>query len=500
MSEKLDRLKELLGEVSDLGKAAAVLSWDQQVNMPPMGGEGRGQQLSTLSRIIQEKFTSDEVGRLLDDLKQEFAGADAESDDAAMIRVAARNYDKARRVPPEFVAEQAIVSTRAFEAWREARGKSDFSIFLPHLEKNVELVRKYVDFFPPADHPYDTLLDDYEPGMKTAEVKEIFDGLRPKQVKLIKAIAASKQVKSDFLHRRYNDQKLWDFGVNVITRFGYDWNRGRQDKAPHPFETSFNANDVRITTRFEKENPLSMLFNTMHEAGHAMYEQGIDPRYERTSLSGGTSLAIHESQSRMWENLVGRSFPFWGHFYPALKKTFPSQLDGVSLKSFYRAINKVEPTLIRVNADEATYNLHIMLRLELEVAMVEGSIALKDLPGIWNTKMQEYLGITPPDDARGVLQDVHWSYGSVGYFSTYALGNLVSAQLWEKINKDIRNLHEQIRRGEFSELLGWLRKNIHQFGHKYDPQDLVQKITGSKISPEPYVRYLTKKYSEVYGL
>ncbi len=500
MSEKLNQLKEMLGEVSDLGKAAAVLGWDQQVNMPPRGSEGRGQQLATLSKIIQEKFTSDEVGKLLDELKHEFNGADSSNDEAAMIRVAARNYDKARRVPPEFVAEQALVSTQAFEAWREARGKSDFSIFLPHLEKNIELVRKYISFFPPADHPYDILLDDYEPGMKTADVKMIFDGLRSKQVKLIKSVAASKQVKDDFLHTKYNEQKLVDFGVKVITRFGYDWSRGRQDKAPHPFETAFNVNDVRITTRFEKENPMATLFSTMHEAGHALYEQGIDPMYERTSLAGGTSLAIHESQSRMWENLVGRSLPFWEHFFPVLKKTFPAQLDGVRVKSFYKAINKVEPSLIRVNADEATYNLHIMLRLELEIAMVEENIILKDLPEIWNAKMQEYLGITPPNDARGVLQDVHWSYGSVGYFSTYALGNLVSAQLWEKINKDIRNLDDQIRKGEFGELLGWLRKNIHQFGHKYDPQDLVQRVTGSKISAEPYVRYLSRKYGEVYDL
>lgn len=498
MSEKLSKLKELLGEVSDLNKAASVLSWDQQVNMPPGGSEGRGQQLATLGKIAQEKFTADEIGKLLDDLKQEYA--DGDSDDAAMIRVAARNYDKAVRVPAEFVAEQAIVSTKAFEAWVDARRKSDFSIFLPHLEKNVELVKKYVSFFPPADHPYDTLLDDYEPGMKTAEVKAIFDGLRPKQVKLIKAIAATKQVKDDFLHKKYNEKKLWDFGVNVITQYGYDWNRGRQDKAPHPFETSFNVNDVRITTRFEADNPMATLFSTFHESGHAMYEQGVNPAYERTPLANGTSLAVHESQSRMWENLVGRSLPFWEHFYPKLKKTFPSQLDGVSLKSFYKAINKVEPSFIRVNADEATYNLHIMLRLELEIGMVEGSIAIKDLPEIWNAKMQEYFGITPPNDAMGVLQDVHWSYGSIGYFSTYALGNLVSAQLWEKINKDIRSLDDQIRQGNFSELLGWLRTKVHVHGHKYDPQDLVQMVTGSKITPEPYVRYLTKKYSEIYGL
>jgi carboxypeptidase Taq len=498
MSEKLKRLKEILGEVADLGKASAVLSWDQQVNMPPMGAEARGQQLATVRKIVQEKFTTDEVGKLLDDLKQEFAGAD--NDDAAMIRVAARNYDKAKRVPPEYVAERALASSRAFKAWVEAKAKSDFSIFLPHLEKNVELVLKYISFFPSADHPYDVLLDNFEPGMKTAEVKAIFDGLRPKQVKLIKAIAASKQVKDDFLHRKYNEKKLWDFGVGVITEFGYDWKRGRQDKAPHPFETAFDVNDVRITTRFESENPFAMLFGTMHEAGHAMYEQGINPAYERTPLSGGTSLAIHESQSRMWENLVGRSFAFWEYFFPKLKKTFPSQLDGVSLKSFYKAINRVEPSLIRVNADEATYNLHIMLRLELEIAMTEGSIAIKDLPEIWNAKMQDYLGVTPPDDAKGVLQDIHWSSGSVGYFSTYALGNLVSAQLWEKINDDVHNLDDQIRKGEFNELLGWLRKKIHQYGHKYDPQDIVQNVTGSRITPEPYVRYLTKKYSEVYGL
>ncbi|HSO13962.1 MAG TPA: carboxypeptidase M32 [Anaerolineales bacterium] len=500
MSEKLEKLKVLLGEVSDIGHAAAVLGWDQQVNMPPGGAEARGQQLATLSKIAQEKFVSDEVGRLIEDLKADFADADPASDEAAMVRVAARNYDKAKRVPPEFVAEQAVVTSKAFEAWVEAKGKSEFSIFQPHLEKVVDLVRKYISFFPPADHPYDTLLDDYEPGMKTADVKEIFNVLRPKQVELIKAITSAKQVKDDFLHRKYNEKKMMDFGVDVITKYGYDWSGGRQDKAPHPFQTTFGPGDVRITTRFEADNPTATLFSTLHESGHAMYEQGVNPAYARTPLMGGTSLAVHESQSRMWENLVGRSLPFWEHFFPALKKVFPSQLDGVGVKAFYKAINKVEPSLIRVNADEATYNLHIMLRLELEIAMVEGRVAIKDLPEIWNTKMQEYLGITPPNDAKGVLQDIHWSYGSIGYFSTYALGNLVSAQLWERINMDIRNLDDQIRKGNFSELLGWLRKNIHQHGQKYEPQVLVEKVAGSKITPEPYVRYLTKKYSEIYGL
>lgn len=498
MSEKLNQLKERLGEVADIGRAASVLGWDQQVNIPPRGHEARGQQLATLSKIAQEKFITDEVGGLIEDLKSEFA--DPDSDEAAMIRVASRNYDKARRVPPSFIAEQAVVSSKAFEAWMEARSKSDFSIFRPHLEKVVELVRKYVSFFPPADHPYDTLLDDYEPGMKTADVKAIFDPLRPKQVELIKAIASAKQVKDDFLFKKYNEKKLIDFGVDVITKYGYDWSRGRQDKAPHPFETTFSVDDVRITTRFEEDNPTATLFSTLHEAGHAMYEQGVNPAYERTPLAGGTSLAVHESQSRMWENLVGRSLPFWEHFYPTFKKTFAKHLEGVGVKQFYKAINKVEPSLIRVNADEATYNLHIMLRLELEIGMVEGNISIKDLPEIWNTKMEEYLGIAPPNDAKGVLQDIHWSGGSIGYFSTYALGNLISAQLWEKINQNINDLDDQIRKGDFSQLREWLRRNIHQYGHKYDPQVLVEKVTGSKITPEPYIRYLTKKYGEIYGL
>jgi len=498
MSEKLNQLNALVGEVEDIGKAAAVLEWDQQVNMPPGGNEARGRQIATLSKIAQEKFITDEIGRLIEDLKAEYAGSD--SDEVAMLRVLSRNYDKARRVPPAFIEEQSVITSRAFEAWVEARSKSKFSIFQPHLEKVVELVRKYVSFFPPADHPYDTLLNNYEPGMKTAEVKAIFDGLRPKQVELIKAIASSQQVEDGFLYKKYNENKMIDFGSKVVTQFGYDWNRGRQDKAPHPFETTFSVDDVRITTRFEKDNPTATVFSTMHEAGHAMYEQGVNPAYERTSLASGTSLAVHESQSRMWENLVGRSLPFWEHFFPAFQKTFSSQLGGVSLETFYKAINKVEPTLIRVNADEATYNLHVMLRLELEIGMVEGTISIKDLPEIWNAKMQDYLGVTPPNDAKGVLQDIHWSGGSIGYFSTYALGNLVSAQLWETINKDIPDLDEHTRKGEFGELLGWLRKNIHQHGHKYDPQVLVESVTGSKITPEPYVRYLTKKYSDIYGL
>jgi carboxypeptidase Taq len=286
----------------------------------------RGQQLATLSKIAQEKFITDEIGRLIEDVKGEVDGAD--TDEAAMVRVAERNYNKAKRVPPSFIAETGHCQCQGLEAWMEARSNSDFSIFRPHLEKVVELVHQYISFFPAGEHPYDTLLDDYEPGMKTVDVKTIFDKLRPKQVKLIKAIASSKQVKDDFLYKKFNEKKLNDFGNHIITQFGYDWSRGRQDKAPHPFETTFSVNDVRITTRFEENNPMAMLFSTMHEAGHAMYEQGVNPEFDRTPISGGTSLAVHESQSRMWENLVGTFAAFWEHFYPETEENLSCSIGG----------------------------------------------------------------------------------------------------------------------------------------------------------------------------
>lgn len=500
MSEKMQQLKTLLAEVADLNAVQALLGWDQQTYMPQGGNEARGNQLATIGKIAHQKFTSDEIGTLLSDLEKEFGGAEPDSDEARLLKVTRHDYDQATRVPSDFVAEFAVVTSNAFEAWKEARGKSDFSIFQPHLEKVVELNQRFVTFFPPADHPYDVLLDQFERGMKTEDVKTIFDALRPQQVELLKAIAEKPQVDDSFLTVAYDENKLWDFSERIATRFGYDWERGRQDKAPHPFQTTFSINDVRITTRFEPEQPTNMLFSTMHETGHALYEQGGNQAYERSPLSGGTSLAVHESQSRMWENLVGRSLPFWEHFYPDFQKLFPEQVGDVDLQTFYKGINKVEPSLIRVNADEATYNMHIMLRLELEIGMVEGTVKVQDLPEIWNAKMDEYLGITPPNDAKGVLQDVHWSGGMLGYFSTYALGNLISAQLWEQINADIPDLEEQFRKGEFGALLTWLREKLHIHGKKYEPQEIVKMLTGSKINADAYVRYLQRKYSEVYGL
>jgi carboxypeptidase Taq len=499
MSDKIQQLKEILAEISDLQYAAALLGWDQQTYMPPGGAEARGNQLALLGKLAHERSTSPELGKLLEELKPVAAGLDPDSDDARLVKVSARNFDKATRVTTKHVMDFAQATTLGQQAWMEARQAVKFSIFQPHLEKIVELRQEYASFFPDFKHPYDALLDDFEPGMQTEDVKAIFEAVRPKQVELVKAIAARPQVDDSFLHQSFDEQKQLDFGVEVITKYGYDWTRGRQDKAAHPFTISFSINDVRITTRVDPKFLNPMLFGTMHECGHALYGQGAAPELERTGLEGGASLAVHESQSRMWENLVGRSMPMWEHFYPRLQEVFP-QLGGVPLEKFYKGINKVQPSLVRVEADEATYNMHIMLRLEIEIAMLEGQVEVKDLPDLWNSKMKEYLGVTPANDSQGVMQDIHWSGGMIGYFSTYALGNLISAQLWEKINQEIPDLADQIRAGKFEELLGWLRKNIHRHGGKFEPQELVQKVTGSKIDPAAYIRYLTKKYGEIYGL
>ncbi len=336
--------------------------------------------------------------------------------------------------------------------------------------------------------------------MKTADVQSIFDALRPQQVELIQSITDRPQVDDSFLHQDYPEQKQWDFGVEVITRFGFDWNRGRQDRSVHPFTSFSNVGDVRITTRFDPKYVGTALFGTMHECGHALYEQGVDPNLDRTTLANGASLGMHESQSRLYENIVGRSLDFWQHFYPRLQEYFPAQLGEIGLEDFYKGINRVEPSLIRVEADEATYNLHIMLRLDLEIALMEGSLEVADLPEAWNERMQDYLGVTPPNDALGVLQDVHWSSGMFGYFSTYALGNLIAAQLWERVMEDIPSLPELIRRGEFDALKTWMGEKVHRHGRKFEPQELVERITGSKIDPAPYMRYLQSKYGEIYGL
>ncbi|NSW53575.1 MAG: carboxypeptidase M32 [Anaerolineae bacterium] len=498
MEQLIAKIKAIQAEVTAIEHAAALLGWDQVTYMPSGGAEDRGNSLAALSNIAHTKLTAPEIGEMLAELEPHIAELNPESDDVRWFKVTKRNYEKQTRLPAEFVMRFARETTIAQMKWQEAREKSDFSIFQPNLESLVEMAKEAAGFFAPYDHPYDALLDMYEPGMKTADVKAIFNDLRPRQVELIKAIMDSPQVDDSFLFQQFPKQAQWDFGMEVLNAFGYDFNRGRQDYTIHPFTTSFGVNDVRITTRILENNLVSGMMSTMHEGGHGLYELGLDPAHAYDALGSSASLAIHESQSRMFENLIGRSMPFWKHFYPRLQSYFPSQLGNVGLEQFYRAVNKVQPSLIRVEADEATYNLHIMLRLEVEMGLIEGKIAVAHLPEFWNSKMEEYLGVVPPDDAQGVLQDVHWSNGLFGYFSTYALGNLVSAQLWEVMNRDMPNLYEDIEKGKFYDLLTWLRTNIHNHGSRYEPQELIERVTGSRITPEPYVKYLTDKYSAIY--
>jgi carboxypeptidase Taq len=500
MNEKLTDLKNILAEIYDLTYAQAVLGWDQQTYMPPGGAEERGSQMGTLAGLAHLRFTSPELGRLLDELRPWAENLDPDSDEARLVKNTRREYEKRTRVPASWVSEFAEVTTASQVVWEKAREQAEFTLFQPHLEKVVEMRKHYSEFFRPYDHIYDPQLDDFEPGLKTAEVKIIFDQLRPGQVNLIQRIQKAPQVDNSFLSHDFNEDAQWDFGVRVISDIGFDWNRGRQDRSAHPFTTSFGLGDVRITTRVMHDYLPAALFGTIHECGHALYEQGFNPTFARTPLAMANSMAIHESQSRMWENLVGRSKMFWSHYYPLLQQTFPQSFMNLPEEAFYRGVNQVKPSFIRVEADEATYNLHIMLRMELEIAMLEGSLAVRDLPEAWNARMKAYFGLTPGNDAEGVLQDVHWSAGLFGYFPTYALGNLVSVQLWETIRSDIPDLDKQITAGRFDGLLSWLRSRIHVEGGKYEPQELIQKVTGSKIDPLPYLHYLEAKYAEIYRL
>jgi carboxypeptidase Taq len=500
MSEKIERLNALAAEIFDLNGISALLGWDQHVNMPPGGVEDRSNQTALIGGYLHDRITSNELGQLISDLEKEIGDLNADNDAARNVRKAKWHYEQNSRIPKKTMIEFLMVTTQANEIWVKARHNNDYASFQPILQRIVELRQEIAEYFKPYDHVYDPLLDMFEPGMKTAEVKQIFNALRPMQVELIKAISQSKQVDNSFLKKNYDKVLQEKFGRHVITRFGYDWNRGRLDVTAHPFTTGFGLGDVRITTRYLDNDGASALFSTMHESGHALYSQGCNPLYARTVLQEASSLAFHESQSRMWENLVGRSKEFWTYFYPSFQMLFSSHLGNVDLETFYKGINQVEPSLIRVEADEATYNLHIMLRLEIEIGLMEKTISTKDLPEIWNTKMRDYLGVAPTNDAQGVLQDIHWSGGMIGYFATYALGNLLSVQLWEKMNQDVPNIPDEMAKGEFSSILHWLRENVHQYGSKYSSQELIQKITGSKISAEPYIRYLNQKYHQIYNI
>ncbi|HLF28592.1 MAG TPA: carboxypeptidase M32 [Anaerolineae bacterium] len=499
--ENYRQLKARLAEIGDVLRAAQLLGWDQQTHMPPAGAEARAYQLGTLSRIAHDMLVADETRRLIEATAAEVNGAGYDSEEASLLRVARRDYDQEARLPSDFVAEFAQATTLAHAVWAKARAENKFQNFAPTLEKILGLTRRLAEYLGYTDHIYDALLDRFEPGMKTAQVRAIFAELKQGLAPLVQAISERLGAVDDtVLHREFDEDRQRDFSYEVIKQFGYDFTRGRVDRAVHPFQTNFSINDVRITTRYDRNFFNTALFGAMHETGHALYELGVDSALERTPLAAGASLGVHESQSRLWENIVGRSRGFWKHFYPALQRTFPTPLGPVSLDTFYRAINKVQPSFIRVEADEVTYNLHIMLRFELEQELLDGKVKVADLPEVWNARMRAYLGITPPTDALGVLQDVHWSSGLLGYFATYALGNLISVQLWDRAVADVPDIPAQIERGEFGPLREWLRQHVHQYGRKYMPDELVRRVTGESIQSRSYLRYLKTKYGAIYGL
>jgi carboxypeptidase Taq len=491
MPSAIATLRERIGEIHDLDRASALLGWDQQTKMPPGGAGVRAEQLATLDRLSHEALTSDEMGELLEELAPVEDSLDYDSDEAALIRLVRREWEKARRVPAELQAEMSRSASLAMPVWVKARQDADFSQFLPALQKNVELRRRYVECFDDFDEPYDVLLDDFEPGMKTAEVRAVFDRLKEEQIPLVAEIRQDGE--RPLRGGPFPIERQKEFELKVIERFGYDPSEWRLDAAVHPFASSIAITDIRLTTRYFEDN-LDGLFGTMHETGHGLYEHGVARELERTPLAHGASLGFHESQSRMWENMVGRSLPFWRHVFPQLQATFPEAVGSATVDDWYRSVNWVEPSLIRVEADEATYNLHIILRFELEQELLAGSIDLADLPEIWNQRMKQYLGVEPPNDAVGVLQDMHWAVGLIGYFSTYALGNVISGQLWEKVTAEIPDLHDQFERGGFGALAEWLHENLWRHGRKYMPRELIERITGGGLDPEPYLRYLRGKY------
>jgi carboxypeptidase Taq len=478
-----------------------VLGWDQATYMPPGGAAARARQGATLSRLAHEKFVDPALGRLLDQLQPFAESLPADSDDACLIRITRRDFEKALKVPADFVARSSAHSSVSYDAWTRARPANDFAAMCPLLEKSLDFSRQYAQFFAPYTHIADPLIDGPDEGMTAAKVLALFAELRAALVPIVRAIAEQPVADDSCLRRTFPEAPQMAFGLAVIERVGYDMARGRLDKTHHPFCTKFAAGDVRITTRVRENDLSEALFSTLHEAGHAVYEQGVDAALEGTPLGYGASAGVHESQSRLWENVVGRSRAFWEHFYPRLRDVFPDQLAAVPIETFYRAINKVERSLIRTDADEVTYNLHIMMRFDLELAMLEDRLAVKNLPEAWRARFEADFGIAPPDDRDGCLQDVHWCAGSVGGgFQGYTIGNILAAQFYDAALRANPEIPSDMAQGEFAGLHGWLKENLYRHGRKFTPDQLVERATGGPMSIAPYVAYLHGKYGGLYRL
>jgi len=496
MGKHYDELIRLSREVSDYSSIGAVLSWDQETYLPPRGARARGRHLGQLSALAHRLATAPEVGAAIRGAE----GEKLEGAAAVNLREIRRSYERQTRIPTELVRELTETSVAARQAWKEARAKDEFPIFAPFLEKLVALRRRYAEAIGFDGEPYDALLDGYEQGMTAAEVSRIFDGLRPRLVALAAKIRGARPLRTDFLHRSFPAPGQARLGRRVLELMGFDFQAGRFDVSAHPFCTSFSPDDVRLTVRYDESFFNAAFFGLMHEGGHGLYEQGLPSAHEGTPAGEAVSLGIHESQSRLWENQVGRSRAFWRHFFPFVREEFPDALRDVTEEEMWRAVNEAKPSLIRVEADEVYYNLHIMLRFEIERGLLLGTVRPADTPALWKERMEQYVGVRSDTDADGVLQDIHWSGGMIGYFPTYSLGNLYAAQFLAAARKAIPDLDERIGRGDLRGLLAWLRTNIHAHGMTWRAPELVEKVTGEAPNPDYLVSYLERKYAEVYGI
>jgi carboxypeptidase Taq len=492
VADALEQLTARLADYQAVDDLIGLLVWDQRTMMPRAGFKQRGAHLAFLERHRHETLTDPEVARLLDELEPRLDALDPDSWEAAIIKTARRDHSKAVRVPTALRAEMMRASAEAGPTWIEAKATSNFDLFLPLLERNLELRHRYVECFADVGEPYDVLLDDFEPEMKTADVARIFAEIKPELVQLI-ADLRDREIDDSFLTGDFSIDEQVALDHEVVDLFGHRPDSWRIDPTEHPFASGAGIDDIRITTHYYADH-LKSLFSTMHEYGHGLYSHQQPREYAHLPVGQHSSLGIHESQSRLWENLVGRSLPFWRFFYPRLQARFPDQFRNVDVEQFYAAINKSQPSLIRIEADEVTYGMHVILRFELEQDMINGRVELSDLPDRWAEKMHEYLGIDVPDHAHGVLQDMHWSSGLIGYFSTYLLGTVMSVQIWEKADEELGGLDEQLERGEFQPLREWLGEKIHSQGRKYVPQELLRHATGSTIDAKPYLAYLKRKF------
>lgn len=502
LPEAYQALVERLKELALLRSCGAILSWDEQTNLPPQGAEHRANQLALLSGLAHDRATAPEVGDLLNQLQNVPLPGGEESAAAANVREARRNYQRATRLPRRLVEELSRATTLGQQAWVEARRGRGFSYFLPWLKTIIDLKREEAQALgSPTGLAYDALLDDYEPGATAAQIQATFAPLRDALVPLVGAIRESG-IRPDIsiLERRYPVDTQKSLSLEAARAIGFDFQAGRLDIAAHPFCSGIGPGDCRLTTRYHEHHFPSAFFGTLHEAGHGIYEQGLKAEDFGLGTGDACSLGIHESQSRMWENLVGRSRAFWEFFYGRTRDAYPDALGNVPLDTFYEAINDVRPSYIRVEADEVTYNLHIMLRFEIEQALISGDLAVDDVPGTWNETFHRYFAMTPPDDATGCLQDVHWSAGLIGYFPTYTLGNMYASQFFEQAAADLGDLHELFRRGEFTPLRDWLRRSIHVHGKRYPAPHLVQRVTGKPLSSEPLLTHLRNKFGAIYHI